>query len=467
MNFEETIIAPATGNQSSAIAVLRISGKKAFSITQKVFQPKGKKNVLEARSHQLIFGNIMNENEIVDEVLVSVFKNPNSYTGEDTIEISCHGSSYIQNQILQLYLNHGARMAEPGEFTMRAFKNGKLDLSQAEAVADLIASDSKASHDIAMKQMRGGISSKMKVLREELIKFTALIELELDFTEEDVEFADRTELLNLLQNVQTQISELIQSFDYGNALKNGIPVAIVGKPNAGKSTLLNTLLSEERAIVSPIAGTTRDTIEEVIHIDGIAFRLIDTAGIRDTTDEIEEIGVRRAKEKIKSAKILLYLFNAEEDTAQEVIDFVKGVYHEDLNIILLHNKSDITPDEKSQAFFTEIKNHLVPDYSTLILGISAKEQTNISILKMELSDYVKSLKPEESVVITNARHLHALQQAQSALTETKFAMETGIPGDLFAQDLREAIKHLGSITGDIEVDRDILGTIFGSFCIGK
>ncbi|MBV7441465.1 tRNA uridine-5-carboxymethylaminomethyl(34) synthesis GTPase MnmE [Weeksellaceae bacterium TAE3-ERU29] len=467
MNFEETIIAPATGNQPSAIAVLRISGEKAFPITQKIFQPKGKKNVLESRSHQLIFGNIMNNDEIVDEVLVSIFKNPHSYTGEDTIEISCHGSSFIQNQILQLYLNHGARMAEPGEFTMRAFKNGKLDLSQAEAVADLIASDSKASHDIAMKQMRGGISSKMKDLREELIRFTALIELELDFTEEDVEFADRTKLLNLLQNVQAQISELIQSFDYGNALKNGVPVAIVGKPNAGKSTLLNTLLSEERAIVSPIAGTTRDTIEEVIHIDGIAFRLIDTAGIRDTTDEIEEIGVQRAKEKIKSAKILLYLFNSEEDTPQEVIDFVQSVHHQDLHIILLHNKSDITSNEKSQVFFEEIKTHLVPDYSTLILGISAKEQTNIPILKMELSDYVKSLKPEESVVITNARHLHALQQAQLALTQTKEAMEMGIPSDLFSQDLREAIKHLGSITGDIDVDRDILGTIFGSFCIGK
>lgn len=463
MNLEETIVAPATGNQSSAIAVLRISGKKAFSLTEKIFCPKGKINISKAKSHQLLFGNILDNNEIIDEVLVSVFKNPHSYTGEDTIEISCHGSNYIQNQILQLYLKNGARIATPGEFTMRAFKNGKLDLAQAEAVADLIASDNKASHEIAMKQMRGGISSKMQILRKELIKFIALIELELDFTGEDVEFADRGELLNLLKKVQQQITALIRSFDYGNALKNGVSVAIVGKPNAGKSTLLNTLLNEERAIVSSIAGTTRDTIEEKMVIDGIAFRLIDTAGIRETSDEIEAIGVQRAKEKAKSAKIMLYLYNQHENTAEEIISHIQEFKREDLYIILLHNKIDLEKNYAHNLLDFKLKEAL--NYP--IFGISAKENKSLEIIKQEMVEIVKQGIDENQLIITNARHLYALQQAQQSLIRTQEGIENGIPSDLFSQDLREAIGYLGSITGDIEVDRDILGTIFSEFCIGK
>lgn len=463
MNFQETIIAPATGNQSSAIAVIRVSGASAIQITDKIFKSKFKKDLKKQKSHTLLFGDIVNSNEVIDEVLVAIFSKGKSFTGEETVEISCHGSTYIQNKIIDLYLENGARMATPGEFSMRAFKNGRFDLTQAEAIADLIASDSKASHDIAMKQMRGGISSKLNTLRQELIRFTALLELELDFTEEDVEFADRSELMALLTKIQKQVRELISSFAYGNAIKNGVPVAIVGKPNAGKSTLLNALLNEDRAIVSDIAGTTRDTIEEQVTIDGINFRFIDTAGIRETTDEIEQIGVQRALEKANSAKILLYLYNQKENSAEEMMTHLEKMIRENVHIILVHNKID----EFNGYFENELDKRLKNKFPYPIIAISAKETTALESLKRYMSESIQPENYENQVIISNKRHVEALQKALIALEESENGFKMNIPSDLVAQDLREAIKQLGNITGEIEIDRDILGTIFGEFCIGK
>lgn len=463
MNFQETIIAPATGNQSSAIAVIRVSGASAIQITDKIFKSKFKKDLKKQKSHTLLFGDIVNSNEVIDEVLVAIFSKGKSFTGEETVEISCHGSTYIQNKIIDLYLENGARMATPGEFSMRAFKNGRFDLTQAEAIADLIASDSKASHDIAMKQMRGGISSKLTDLRKELIRFTALLELELDFTEEDVEFANRSELMALLTKIQKQVRELISSFAYGNAIKNGVPVAIVGKPNAGKSTLLNALLNEDRAIVSDIAGTTRDTIEEQVTIDGINFRFIDTAGIRETTDEIEQIGVQRALEKANSAKILLYLYNQKENSAEEMMTHLEKMIRENVHIILVHNKID----EFNGYFENELDKRLKNKFPYPIIAISAKETTALESLKRYMSESIQPENYENQVIISNKRHVEALQKALIALEESENGFKMNIPSDLVAQDLREAIKQLGNITGEIEIDRDILGTIFGEFCIGK
>ena len=456
MNFDETIIAPATGNASAAIAVLRVSGENAISATEKVF--KTKKSLIKSNSHTLHFGKIMDGKEVVDEVLVSVFKNPNSYTGEDVVEISCHGSTYIQQRILQLFFKQGVRMAEPGEFTMRAFKNGKLDLAQAEAVADLIASHSKASHQVAMNQMRGGVSSQLKELREELIRFTALLELELDFSEEDVEFANRKDLEDLIEKIKAKIEELSKTFEYGNAIKNGVAVAIIGKPNAGKSTLLNVLLNEERAIVSDIAGTTRDTIEESVVLDGITFRFIDTAGIRKTEDEIEAIGVERAKEKVKNAKIVIHLYEEDLDILREIEPLLKDKIV--FNLLSKIDKNDWADDRYEMYLF---ENY--PEFHHF--GISVKTGFNIELLKKELVESISTGIEEDATIITNLRHQTALLNALDSLNQVKTAMKNGLPGDLIAFDLRETLKHIGSITGDIDVDRDILGTIFGSFCIGK
>lgn len=465
INLDDTIIAPATGNQASAIAVLRISGNKAISITQNYFD----KNIIDAKTHSLHFGKIKTkENEVIDEVLLSVFKNPTSYTGEDTVEISCHGSTYIQQRIIQLYNQSGVRMANPGEFTMRAFKNGKLDLTQAEAVADLIASDSKASHEVAMNQMRGGISNKLNDLREKLINFAALIELELDFSTEDVEFANRDEFKSLLNEINLNLSELIDSFLYGNAIKEGVSTAILGKPNAGKSSLLNAVLKEDKAIVSDIAGTTRDIIEDTAVFDGIKFRFIDTAGIRETTDTIESIGVERAVSNALKSNILIYLYEREQITEDEIISFLNQFYNKGKYLFLIENKTDISGGFRSEFISKELIEELKNSFSSFYYsGISAQNKEDIDKLLIQLTKLVKSWQKEDVAVITQARHLDALNQTQRAINQTLNGLSIGIPNDLLAQDIREAIYHLGSITGNIEVDRDILGTIFGKFCIGK
>ncbi|MFA7688306.1 MAG: tRNA uridine-5-carboxymethylaminomethyl(34) synthesis GTPase MnmE [Moheibacter sp.] len=476
MFTQDTICATATAQGVGALGIIRVSGKEAFSIVNTVFSGK---DLNQAESHTVHYGFIMGRNgkqetqdssseisnsaqsdrtEIIDEVMVSVFKAPKTFTAEDLVEITCHGSPYIQQEIIEVLLHNGARLAEPGEFTQRAFLNGRIDLAQAEAVADLIAAENKASHKVALNQMRGGISSELKDLREELIHFTALIELELDFSEEDVEFANREELDALIQNITFKIQSLLQTFDYGNAIKNGVPVAIIGKPNAGKSTLLNALLNEERAIVSDIAGTTRDTIEETIAIDGIRFRFIDTAGIRETRDEIEAIGVERAKEKVEQAKIVIHLYEDDVEILRKLKDILadkvvfnllskidKGGHNHELDLVSLENEH--------------------PNYHHF--GLSVKANTNLDRLKSELVESIRSGVDEDAVIITNIRHKEALQNALEALQNVSSGMEMGLTGDLLAFHLRDTLRHIGSITGQIEVDRDILGTIFGKFCIGK
>lgn len=407
------------------------------------------------------------EKELIDEVMLSVFHAPKTFTTENSVEISFHGSPYIGKKILEILIKNGARMAKAGEFTMRAFMNGRIDLSQAESIADLIASENEASRKVAVNQLKGGISNEITILRNDMLNFVSLIELELDFAEEDVEFADRTALLNLLNTLKTKLLNLINSFQYGNAIKNGIEVAIVGKPNAGKSTLLNALLKEERAIVSNIAGTTRDTIEEVLNIDGTAFRFVDTAGIRETTDEIEEIGVKKAKEKITSAKILLYLYDEIDSKPDEVINFVKDIYRKDLKIILLNNKIDLTNSSEKLNFQKEIHSALVPEYTTDILSISAKNQINTEAIKQKLSDFVKNIKSEESnAVITNQRHYEALQKSLTAVERVEEAIIHRIHTELLAYELRIALEHLGEISGEFTND-EVLGNIFSKFCIGK
>lgn len=463
---QDTIVALATSPGSSgAIAVIRLSGPRAITITNAVFRGK---DLAAQASHTIHFGTIRAGETILDEVLVSLFVGPNSYTKEDVVEISTHNSSYIIQRVMRLLISKGARAAEPGEFTQRAFLNGGLDLSQAEAVADLIAAENKASHEIAMNQMRGGISSELQKMREQLINFTSLLELELDFGEEDVEFADRSEFLKLIAELKTHIGMLIASFEYGNAIKQGVPVAIIGKPNAGKSTLLNTLLNEERAIVSDIAGTTRDTIEETMTIDGITFRFIDTAGLRDTEDTIEAIGVARAREKVAAAKILLYLYDSENNTAEEVIEQIKAFYREGLIVILVRNKIDLDGGYFENDMDKRIKKELFdPLYTDHIVAITAKDPTSVTVLKNLLVDKIRSMVSDNQQVITSLRHVEALQLAQQSILDVELGFDQGISGDLLASHLRDALRHIGTITGQIDVDRDILGTIFGKFCIGK
>lgn len=392
--------------------------------------------------------------------MVSLFKSPNSYTGEDVVEISCHGSSFIQQQILQLLVKNGARLAKPGEYTMRAFLNGKFDLSRAEAVADLIASNSSTSHQVAMEQMRGGFSNKIKTLRENLIDFASLIELELDFSEEDVEFANRDDLKSLVLSIQRIVERLIQSFELGNVIKNGIPVAIVGKPNAGKSTLLNILLEEERAIVSEIPGTTRDTIEDEVNIEGILYRFIDTAGIRETYDVIESIGVSKTFEKIKQSAIVIYLFDVHEITSSELKMIVSDLqkHLNNAQLILVGNKID-----KEDLAYTENEFSKFND----LLLISAKEKQNIDALKKKLVELFdnRSINVSETIV-TNARHVEALQHTNSSLTKILNGLNSNISGELLAIDIRNALHHLGLITGEV-TSEDLLKNIFGRFCIGK
>jgi len=458
----DTIVALATPQGIGAIGVIRLSGTDAIAICNLVFGTKSlkKKDLSQVATNTIHFGVIHDEDVILDEVLVSVFKTPHSYTGENTVEISCHGSPYIQQQIIQLFIKKGARLANQGEFTLRAFLNGKLDLSQAEAVADLISSNSATSHQIAMQQMRGGFSSKIKLLRQNLIDFASLIELELDFSEEDVEFADRTDLKNLVSSIQRIVQRLIDSFEVGNVIKNGIPVAIVGKPNAGKSTLLNALLNEEKAIVSDIPGTTRDVIEDEISIDGVLFRFIDTAGIRETNDIIESIGVERAYEQIKLSSIAIYLFDVHEITPNELKQIVSEItpHLHNSQLVLVANKIDKEDMEYTYREFAEFKN---------MIFISAKEQTGIDDLKKHLVTlFDNSTVNVTETIVTNARHVEALRHTNSALIKVLEGLNNNVTGDFLAMDIRQALHHLGTITGEISSD-DLLGNIFSRFCIGK
>ncbi|OOG18905.1 tRNA uridine-5-carboxymethylaminomethyl(34) synthesis GTPase MnmE [Sphingobacterium sp. CZ-UAM] len=451
---EDTIVALATSaGKNGAIAVIRVSGPQAITITNDIF--KGK-DLLQQASHTIHFGTIRDGEEIIDEVLVSLFVAPNSYTKENSVEISTHNSKYIIERVINLLIKQGARAARPGEFTLRAFLNGGMDLSQAEAVADLIASNSAASHQIAMQQMRGGFSNQLKSLREDLIHFASLIELELDFSEEDVEFANRDQLKNLINKIKVIVQKLIQSFEQGNVLKNGVPVVIAGKPNVGKSTLLNAFLNEERAIVSDIAGTTRDTIEDEINIHGVTFRFIDTAGIRETADIIEAKGVERTREKMKQARLIIYLFDPMQDKIDDVQSQLSEIQNLQIPFLTIINKSDLLSDQQKAAYAP-----LNPLY------ISAKEQTGVEELKEELINRVQlgNLNTDD-VMVTNIRHVEALQKTSDSLERVLFGIDNPVTSDFLAMDIRQALYHLGEITGTVSTD-DLLDNIFSKFCIGK
>jgi tRNA modification GTPase len=455
---QDTIVALATPMGVGAIAVIRLSGQDALLIANKIF--KGK-NLEKQPTHTLHFGTINDGNLLIDEVLVSLFVAPQSYTKQNVVEISCHGSGYIIETIIKLCLKNGARAAKPGEFTLRAFLNGGLDLSQAEAVADLIASGSKSSHQLALKQMRGGFSNELKKLREQLVYFASMIELELDFGEEDVEFANRSQLKTLILNIAKVITRLIQSFEMGNVLKNGVPVAIVGKPNVGKSTLLNALLNEERAIVSEIAGTTRDTIEDEITLNGVRFRFIDTAGIRQTTDIIEAKGVQRTFEKIKQAAIVLYLLDPRETPETELLQIIADLKNANTNnskLLLVINKAD------DQSVINSL-NLFANSYDFIF--ISAKENINMDVLQTALltAASVNTINPDE-VMVSNIRHLEALQKTESALNSVLYGIDNPVTSDFLVTDIKQALYFIGEITGEITTD-DLLETIFSKFCIGK
>jgi len=460
--FNEIIIAPATASGVGAISVIRISGQGCFEIANNFFEGKnGKKNLLNKKTHTISFGTLKHENKIIDEVLISKFIAPHSYTGEDTLEISCHGSLYIQNKIVQLFCANGCRLANPGEFTLRAFLNGKLDLSQAEAVADVIAAESESAHNLAFSQLRGGFATELKTLRNELINFASLIELELDFAEEDVSFAKRDDLTALVKKVLKLVIALKDSFSLGNTIKNGIAVAIAGRPNVGKSTLLNSLLKEERAIVSEIAGTTRDSIEDVLNIKGYIFRFIDTAGIRETNDAIEKIGIGKTFEKIKEAKVVLYICSALEIEDLNFDEIFSGNEFIGKKIIVIVNKIDLVSELKP------IENRF-KEMDIESLFISAKSGENLHLIEEKLLNLSVNRSIENNdLIVSNSRHYEALIHAESALEKTLVGIESNITGDFLAQDIRTALYHIGQITGQIEIDRDILGTIFSKFCIGK
>lgn len=450
----DTICALSTANGMGAIAVIRVSGKEALTITSAIFS----KDLTTKESHTAYFGVIRDaEGLTVDEVLVTVLNEGKSFTAENTTEIACHGSVFIQNEILRLLLDNGCRLAEPGEFTMRAFFNGKLDLSQAEAIADLIAADSKKVHQIALNQLRGGYSDNIGNLKQQLMDFASLIELELDFSEEDVEFASRTELHKLVEELTEKLTNLTNSFAYGNALKNGINTVIAGRPNAGKSTLLNALLNEERAIVSEIAGTTRDTIEEQLTIEGVNFRFIDTAGIREASDEIERIGVERTLKEVNKSNILLYVYDAAALSSTEVTSDIQKLEREGLDILLIANKVDQL-----------IKGTVLPtsELSYQTVSISAKEKSGLDTLLKALTLSVNALSSESDTIVVNARHYEAFSKALEDIKKVEIGLSQHIPGDLLAMDIRSAIRNLASITGEISTD-DLLGNIFSRFCIGK
>ena len=448
-NDTDTICALATGGGMSAIALIRISGIDAIKISNKIFS----KNLLDKESHTVHFGNIIHRNKIIDEVIITIFHKNQSFTGEETVEISCHGSKYIQNKIIEVLINNGVRLANPGEYTMRAFQNGKLDLSQAESIADLIESESEAAHKTAIQHLKGGFSKKLKLLRQKLIDFASLIELELDFSEEDVEFADRSQLNKLLNELQAEISILINSFRIGNVIKNGIPVAILGAPNVGKSTLLNTLLNEDKAIVSDIAGTTRDSIEDEIIIKGYNFRFIDTAGIRKTDDKIENLGIDRTIHQAKKSSIIIYLFDGSKNIENQltVINNL-NTEHQD-KVFKVINKIDTNNSIKS----------LGNDY----IYISAKENIGIDELKNKIFDFTNmNALDNNNTIVTNQRHYEQLKNTLSEIEIVIEGLNNGVSGDLLAVNIKQSLFHLGLITGEVSTD-DLLSNIFGKFCIGK
>ena len=462
MHLKDTIIALATPSGAGALAVIRLSGPNSILMIDDFFNSIHSKKMINQRSHTIHLGHITDSGRVIDEVLVSIFKNPQSYTGENVVEISCHGSTYIQQEILQLFVRNGARIANPGEFTLRAFLNAKLDLSQAEAVADLISSENKASHQIAMQQMRGGFSNKIKELRDELLNFASLIELELDFSEEDVEFADRKQFQDLLNRIIKVLKYLIDSFSTGNVIKNGIPISIIGAPNVGKSTLLNALLNEDKAIVSDIAGTTRDAIEDEITIEGIKFRFIDTAGIRQTEDIIESIGIEKTFEKITQSQVILYLIDVSKLRSESITLFNNEIFkiqekYPDKELIVVANKIDL-------ADIGTVKKSIIYPHT---LYTSAKSDMGISCLKTKLLEFVNTgvLRNNETI-ITNSRHYDSLLKALAEVQKVQKGIEGKLPGDLLAIDIRQALHHFGEITGEITSD-DLLGNIFANFCIGK
>lgn len=451
-DYQDTIYALATPPGVGALGIIRVSGKDAIEVVDRLFPSKELK---QQKAQTLHVGYLIHDNITLDEVVLSLFKAPHSYTGEDIVEISCHGSSYIQSRVMDALAVSGSRLAKAGEFTQRAFLNGKMDLAQAESVADLIAANSEASQQAALYQLKGGFSQNLKELRAELINFAALIELELDFSQEDVEFADRSALVRLIDKLYFNTQSLLDSFRLGNVIKNGVSVAIVGKPNAGKSTLLNALLNEERAIVSDIAGTTRDTIEETLNINGILFRLIDTAGIRtETSDQIEAIGVSKSVEKIKEADIVAYLFDTNTESQESIDDLLSTYLQYAKKLLLVANKVDLNPNFQLGK--------------QTIINISAKDNKGVDAFKKALYDIVVDGELNyENTIVTNSRHQAALQKVLEALQDIKSGMDANVSGDLLAPDIRKCLHYLGEITGEVEVDRDILGTIFGKFCIGK
>ncbi len=466
INDDTTIVAPASG-VGGAISVIRISGKDSIKFVSSVFVPSGSKvNILKEKGYTVHYGDIRDDGEIIDDVLVTIFRAPNSYTGEDSVEISCHSSPYIRQKIMQMIIDCGASPALPGDFTRRAFLNGKLDLSQAEAVADLIASGSEASHRLATKQMRGGYSSEINRLRDQLLHFASLVELELDFGEEDIEFAERSQLRKLVLGVHDMTSGLVSSFKLGNAIRNGIPVAIVGKPNSGKSTLLNALLKEERAIVSDIPGTTRDTIEDTAVIEGVTYRFIDTAGLRETSDIIETLGIRKTYQKIDQASVVFLLVEATDDESV-ILDSVRAIREQindpDKRLLLIINKTDLADSKHIERIMAS----LCPENENRCIFMSALSTEDVSILKDILGKVIEVDKLETmDVVVSNIRHYDALKHTTESLERVLEGLDKGLPEDLVAIDIRQAIHYLGEITGEITTD-EILCNIFKNFCIGK
>ena len=462
---QDTICAIATA-QGGAIGSIRVSGPEAISITSRIFQPaKAGKLLSEQKPYTLTFGRIYNGEEIIDEVLVSLFRAPHSYTGEDSTEITCHGSSYILQQVMQLLIKNGCRMAQPGEYTQRAFLNGKMDLSQAEAVADLIASSSAATHRLAMSQMRGGFSKELTDLRSKLLNFTSMIELELDFSEEDVEFADRSALRRLADEIEQVISRLVHSFNVGNAIKNGVPVAIIGETNAGKSTLLNVLLNEDKAIVSDIHGTTRDVIEDTINIGGITFRFIDTAGIRETNDTIESLGIERTFQKLDQAEIVLWMVDS-SDASSQIKQLSEKIIPrcEEKQLIVVFNKADLLGTAHSDEVLSAASS-IIPDAECIFISAKKRQNTDVLQKKLIAAANLPTI-TQNDVIVTNARHYEALTHALEAIRRVQQGLANNLSGDFVAQDIRECIFHLSDIAGEVTNDM-VLQNIFQHFCIGK
>jgi tRNA modification GTPase len=460
-NQDETICAVSTPPGVGAISMIRISGKDSFEILNKIFVSSNKSGIEESTGYTMHYGEIKYKDEIIDQVLVSIFKTPHSYTGEDLCEINCHGSIYIQKKIMETLLSLGLRLASPGEFTMRAFMNNKLDLSQSEAIADLIAATSKGAHDLALKQMRGGFSSKIKELRDKLIDFASLIELELDFSDEDVEFANRDDFFRLVEDIKTEVLTLKESFSQGNVLKNGIPVAIIGKANVGKSTLLNALLNEEKALVSEIPGTTRDTIEDVLTIKGTAFRFIDTAGLRDSIDEIELMGIERTYQKIDQSQIVLYVIDISktsvDDIKADLVDFAEHIQNPSKKFIIIGNKIDML--QKTPLKFSEL-------VALETIFVSAKRKENINLIIDSLLNAVNLSSSGNNVIVSNIRHYESLDKTLTSIRNIEAGLNQNLSTDLLITDIRMALHYLGEITGEI-TNEDILGNIFSNFCIGK